>query len=117
MERTVLIVDDHAEFRTSARALLTAGGWRVVGEAASGAEGLLLAARLRPEVVLLDIALPDQDGFGVAVALAQDPDPPHVVLVSSRDQRAYGPRIALAPVRGFLPKQRLSGTALADLLP
>ena len=117
MDRTVLIVDDHAEFRTSARALLVAEGWTVIGEAASGAEGVRLVAQLRPAVVLLDIALPDQDGFRVADALALELDPPHVVLVSSRDARAYGRRIVQAPVRGFLPKQRLSGEALADLLP
>jgi DNA-binding NarL/FixJ family response regulator len=116
MDQTVLIVDDHADFRTSARALLTAGGWTVIGEAASGAEGLRLVEQLRPAVVLLDIALPDQDGFRVATALAREPDPPSVVLVSSRDARAYGRRIAEAPVRGFLPKQGLSGKALTDLL-
>lgn len=117
MERTVLIVDDHAEFRASAGALLRADGWDVVGEAATGADGLRLAAELHPAVVLLDIALPDLDGFSIAASLAGRADPPHVVLVSSRDARAYGRRIALAPVRGFLPKQGLSGEALAGLLP
>jgi DNA-binding NarL/FixJ family response regulator len=113
----VLIVDDHAGFRAAARALLERCGHEVVGEAADGAEALAAAARLLPELVLLDIGLPDLDGFGVADELASRADPPSVVLVSSRGEGAYRRRLARSPVRGFLAKDALSGPALAALLP
>jgi DNA-binding NarL/FixJ family response regulator len=114
--RGVLIVDDHEGFRSSARALLEADGFEVVGEAASGAEAVGAAARLRPGVVLLDIQLPDLDGFAVARALAATPEPPDVVLISSRDGVTYGPRLRAAAARGFLAKHELSGPALRALL-
>lgn len=113
---TVLIVDDHEAFRTSARALLEADGFDVVGESRDGGETLDAVAALRPQVVLLDIQLPDVDGFAVAAQLAQSPDPPAVVLISSRDAAAYGPRLRDTPSRGFIPKSELSGKALAALI-
>jgi DNA-binding NarL/FixJ family response regulator len=116
MGPTVLIVDDHAAFRASARALLQAEGFDVVGEAADGAEAVEAVAVLRPEIVLLDIQLPDLDGLTVAEELAAAPDPPAVVLISSRDAAAYGPRLQAAPARGFIPKSGLSGEALAALI-
>jgi DNA-binding NarL/FixJ family response regulator len=113
---TVLIVDDHDGFRESARALLEAEGFAVVGDAADGVEAVAKVARLRPDVVLLDVQLPDVDGFVVAGRLAAVPDPPRVVLISSRDAAAYGPRVDAAPVCGFLAKRELSGAALAALV-
>jgi len=113
---TVLIVDDHEGFRASARALLEAEGFAVVGDAADGAAAITAVGRLRPDVVLLDIQLPDVDGFAVARWLAAGPDPPRVVLISSREAAAYGPRVSAAPVRGFLAKRELSGAALAALV-
>jgi DNA-binding NarL/FixJ family response regulator len=113
---TVLIVDDHEGFREAVRSLLEAEGFDVVGEAIDGAEALVAAARLRPEIVLLDIQLPGLDGFAVAELLAATASAPKVVLISSREAAAYGPRVALAPVRGFLAKRELSGVALARLL-
>ena len=113
---TVLIVDDHADFRRSARALLEADGFEVVGEAATGEEALRAVAALRPRIVLLDVQLPGLDGLAVAERLAAGPAPPAVVLTSSRDAAAYGTRLAEAPARGFIPKSRLSGAALADLV-
>lgn len=116
MLRTLLIVDDHQEFRSSARALLEADGFVVVGEAGDGEEALTFAARLRPDVVLLDIALPKLDGFAVAERLAASDLAPAVVLVSSRERSAYGDRLESVPVRGFLSKRELSGQALAVLV-
>ncbi len=116
MRPTVLIVDDHDGFRESARALLEAEGFAVVGGAADGASALAAVEWLRPDVVLLDIQLPDLDGFAVAERLAAAPDPPRVVLISSRDAAAYGPRLAAAPACGFLAKQELSGASLAVLV-
>jgi DNA-binding NarL/FixJ family response regulator len=113
---TVLIVDDHSDFRESARALLEFDGFDVVGEAADGKEALIEAERLRPEVVLLDIQLPDEDGFAVAQRLAACVGAPAVVLISSREAAAYGPRLDATPARGFIAKRRLSGEALAAML-
>ena len=113
---TVLIVDDHDGFRESARAMLEAEGFTVVGGAADGAAALAAVQRLRPEVVLLDVQLPDVDGFAVAEQLAAAPDPPRVVLISSRDAAAYGPRLGAAPACGFLAKRELSGASLAALV-
>ena len=78
----VLIVDDHPSFRASARVLLEAEGFDVVGEAADGAQAITEAGRLRPEVVLLDVQLPDIDGFDVAARLTGADDAPTVILVS-----------------------------------
>jgi DNA-binding NarL/FixJ family response regulator len=116
VERTVLIVDDHPGFRSAARALLEADGFDVVGEAADGESGLAAAARLRPGLVLLDIQLPDLDGFEVARRLSQAGDPPAVVLVSSRDSSAFRRRLADSPARGFIPKSDLSGAAVTALV-
>lgn len=113
---TVLIVDDHDGFRESARALLEAEGFAVVGDAADGAAALAAALRLRPDVVLLDVQLPDVDGFAVAERLAALSEPPRVVLISSRDAAAYGPRLDAAPACGFLAKRELSGASLAALV-
>jgi DNA-binding NarL/FixJ family response regulator len=116
VERTVLIVDDHPGFRSAARALLEADGFDVVGEAADGESGLAAVARLRPGLVVLDIQLPDLDGFEVARRLSQAGDPPAVVLVSSRDSSAYRRRLADSPARGFIAKSDLSGAAVAALV-
>jgi DNA-binding NarL/FixJ family response regulator len=113
---TVLVVDDHAEFRESARALLEAEGFAVVGEAADGHEAIAVSARLRPQIVLLDIQLPGLDGFAVAERLAATAEPPSVVLISSRDARAYGPRLATARALGFIAKRDLSGASLAAVV-
>ena len=112
----VLIVDDVEAFRRLARALLEGEGFDVVGEAADGESALAEAARLRPEVVLLDIQLPGPDGFAVAARLAAEPDAPAVVLISSRDVAGYRRRLAGSPARGFIPKTELSGARLAALL-
>ena len=112
----VLIVDDHEAFRSSARALLEAEGFDVIGEAADGQEAVETVAALRPDIVLLDIQLPGLDGLAVAEQLAAAPDPPQVVLISSRDALAYGARLRGTPARGFIPKRGLSGEALAALI-
>jgi DNA-binding NarL/FixJ family response regulator len=117
MRKTVLIVDDHDGFRESARALLEAEGFEVVATAADGGTALAAVKRLRPEVVLLDVQLPDLDGFTVAERLAAVPDPPSVVLVSTHAAATYRPRLEATPVRGFLAKTDLSGAALRELIP
>jgi DNA-binding NarL/FixJ family response regulator len=113
---TVLIVDDHPSFRASARTLLEAEGFEIVGEAENGAAALRAVQELRPDLVLLDVQLPDLDGFEVAEELRKLADPPAIVLTSSRDSADYGPCIQICGASGFVPKADLSGAAIAALL-
>ncbi len=113
MATSVLIVDDHPSFRASARMLLEAEGFDVVGEANDGLSALRAVQELRPDVVLLDVQLPDIDGREVAVRLSANGSAPAIVLTSSRDLEDIG---VLTGVRGFIPKSELSGAALEALL-
>jgi DNA-binding NarL/FixJ family response regulator len=114
--RTLLIVDDHVGFRQMARRLLEASGFDVVGEACDGLTAVEAASRLRPRVVLVDVQLPDLDGFEVAVRLARLEPAPAVVLTSSRDAVSLRRRLESSPVRGFIPKDELTGAVLAKLV-
>lgn len=111
-----LIVDDHEGFRSVARALLERGGHVVVGEATDGASTLDAVVRLMPEMVLLDVQLPDVDGFTIAEQLAQRPEPPVIVLVTARRLVADHDRAARSPARGLLLKEMLTAEAIAALL-
>ena len=112
MRAGILLVDDHEGFRALARVMLEADGLLVLGEAADGATAVAAAAALRPGVVLLDIHLPDMDGFAVAERMSCLPSPPTVVLISSRPIADVRLRLAASPVAGFLEKNRLSAAAL-----
>lgn len=113
---TVLIVDDHPTFRATARMLLEADGYDVVGEARDGYTAIDQNERLHPDVVLLDVNLPDLDGFEVAQRITGGSWAPAVVLVSSRDSSDFGPLVGGCGARGFISKGDLSGAALAELL-
>jgi two-component system response regulator EvgA len=113
MHRTVVIVDDHARFRRSARKLLELEGFDVVGEAADAASAVSEVEELRPDIVLVDIGLPDANGFELASRLSDVSD---VILVSSRDHVDVAPRTRSSGALGFVPKDELSGERLAELL-
>jgi DNA-binding NarL/FixJ family response regulator len=116
MAATVLIVDDHAGFRATARMLLESEGWDVVGEAEDGEGALAAAAELHPDVLLLDVQLPDLDGFEVADRIAALAGPgPAIVLTSSRERSDFGDAVAASPARGFIAKSELSGETFAEL--
>lgn len=113
---TLVVVDDHAGFRQVVREMLTAAGWRVIGEVSTGAAAPEMVMRLVPDLVLLDVVLPDMDGFDVAERLAAAGCQSAVVLISGHDRSDFAGRVRAAPVRGFLPKEMISGPALTRLL-
>jgi DNA-binding NarL/FixJ family response regulator len=115
MSPTLLIVDDHESFRSFARSMLASEGFEVTGEAPDGESALIEAARLHPDVVLLDVQLPGIDGFEVARRLAEKPIAPVVVLTSSREASDYGSKLTESPAKGFIPKHELSAEGLAQI--
>lgn len=116
MARTVLIVDDHPEFRACVLELLEAEGLEVVGQAVDGESAIAAAQALRPDVVLLDVRLPDIDGFEVARRLAALDAGQQIVLTSSHGCRDFASLVAESPARGFLCKDAISVSALQALL-
>src|SRR5262245_25970492 len=116
MSRRVLIVDDHPSFRRLATKLLEAGGFAVVGEAEDGRAALVEARRLQPDVVMLDVLLPDTTGFDVAQALNEGAASPVVVLVSSRSASDLAPALERSPAQGFIAKRDLTAAAFAAVV-
>jgi DNA-binding NarL/FixJ family response regulator len=116
MGETVLVVDDHAGFRASVRELLEAEGFEVVGEAVDAASGIEAARSLRPDLVLLDIQLPDTDGILASRRIAELNGRTAVVLTSSCDIADIATALAESPARGFIPKSELSGGTIRELL-
>ena len=116
VSQTVLIVDDHAGFRSWTRSLLETEGFLVVGETADGTSAITAARDLRPDLVLLDVMLPDLSGFEVARRLAALPQPPAVVLVSTREAADFGDVIGHSSAIGFISKLDLTGRVLRAVI-
>jgi DNA-binding NarL/FixJ family response regulator len=116
MTVTVLVVDDDAAFRHLATRLLRSWGYQVVGEAASLAEALARAAELSPDAALVDVALPDGNGFDLTVSLRSLPSPARVVLISSDAEPGFTTAAHRAGADGFLAKDQLAAAALRRLI-
>jgi DNA-binding NarL/FixJ family response regulator len=113
MPRTVVIVDDHEQFRRSARKLLELEGFEVVGEAPDGASARSVVDSLRPDLVLVDIGLPDTSGFDLARTLCATS---RIVLVSNRDPGDVARRVERSGALAFIGKDALTGEAVAAVL-
>jgi DNA-binding NarL/FixJ family response regulator len=116
MRRTVLVVDDHEGFRAIAREVLEAGGYRVIAEAADGASGIAAVVENRPDLALIDVQLPDFDGFEVTRRLIEAGSNTMIVLISSRDRSDFGTLVDSSAARGFVPKAELSAASIEALL-
>lgn len=114
MSSRVLIVDDHPGFRAWVRSMLEEDGIQVVGEASTGEDAVIAVEALHPDLVLLDIQLPDTSGFEVAERLSTDPAV--VVLTSSRAAGDYRRRLARSSAAGFISKADLTGVGLASFV-
>lgn len=115
MQKTILIVDDHASFRRAARRLLAAQGFDVVGEAVDGTSAVEAVRQKKPQVVLLDVQLPDMQGFDVARLLREEDPLLTVILVSTREAADYGVQITEAAAAGFITKGQLTGAKVAEM--
>ena len=116
MERRVLIIDDNSAFRTAARRLLERAGFVVVAEAGTGASGIREAKTHGPDLAIVDVQLPDFDGFEVAARLAELDVSPRVILISSLDGADFGALVAGSSALGFIPKGELSASLIDALL-
>ncbi|HSA50187.1 MAG TPA: response regulator transcription factor [Yinghuangia sp.] len=113
---TVVLVDDHENYRRLATRLLSAWGYAVVGEAADGPGGVETVRRLRPDLVLLDVQLPGFDGFTAAGLIRDNDAGVGIVLISGRDRADYGDRVVRAQADGYVAKEELSPQSLAAVL-
>jgi CheY-like chemotaxis protein len=113
-----MIVDDDENFLRAARELLEGEGIAVVGVVSNAAQACSTSRHLHPDVALVDINLGAETGFDVARLLASqaEPDPPRVILISASRGDASTDMIADSPAVSFLPKERLSGTAIRAIL-
>ena len=116
MSRSVLVIDDDVPFRELAARTLRAWGYVVVGQAGTVAEGVAQTIELRPEAVLVDIGLPDGDGFALAQQLAAQPWAPRIVLISSDSDPANHAAARRMGAVGFVPKDELPGPSLRILI-
>lgn len=111
--RTVLLVDDDPTFLRAARRFLEDAGFEIVGAAKGAAEGAMLAGRLQPDVVLLDLAMPGTDGFAAVPVVRAAAPAAAVVVVSTHEAGGYRDRALALGVDGYIPKSRL----VDDLVP
>ena len=112
----VLIIDDNIAFRAAARQLLERAGFVVVAEAGDGVEGIRGAKEHMPDLAIVDVQLPDLDGFAVAERLGKIEPAPRVILTSNLDSADFGALVDSSSALGFIPKAELSAPAIDALL-
>lgn len=112
----VVIADDHPQFRSATRVMLESAGYDVIGEAGDAKQAIAECHRLHPDLLILDVQLPDNDGFAVAAELSLDADSPTIVLVSNREASDFGDLINGAHVAGFISKIDFSEGTLRALI-
>jgi DNA-binding NarL/FixJ family response regulator len=115
MSVSVLVVDDDPTFRRLARRLLTANGLVVVAEADTVAAGLATAMRARPDAALVDVELPDGDGFELAGQLTTLPWRPRVVVTSVQSNNSFNGEAQRRGAQAFILKADLARAPLAAL--
>ena len=116
MRPRIVIVDDDPSFLATVRLLLEAEGFVVVGEALNGLDGVAAVLELEPDIALVDVNLPDIDGFEVVERLADGERSPPVVLTSIRSASDFGDLVERSHAQGFITKAEMSGEALAEIL-
>ena len=116
MRPRIVIVDDDASFLATVRLLLESEGFVVVGEAQNGLDALAAVPALEPDIVLVDVTLPDIDGFQVVERLAEGGYASPVVLTSIRSAEDFGDLVQRSSAQGFITKAELSGEALAQIV-
>jgi DNA-binding NarL/FixJ family response regulator len=115
MRETVVIVDDNDAFRARARLLLDAEGYEVVGEAGDGAAGLRVLRELGPDLALLDVQLPDTDGFALAERLREHAATTRIIIISTREAADYASSVTGCGAIGFISKSELCGRAVREI--
>jgi DNA-binding NarL/FixJ family response regulator len=116
MRRRILVIDDNAAFRRALGQVLDTHCFVVVATAATGASGVQLAREHEPDLVIVDVQLPDVDGFDVAEQLTQLDPTMEVILTSGLDSSDLGTLVTDSSARGFIPKAELSAQAIDSLL-
>jgi DNA-binding NarL/FixJ family response regulator len=116
MHETVVIVDDNDAFRERTRTLLDAEGYSVVGEARDGAGGLQLLRELAPDLALLDVQLPDTDGFTLAERARATVGDTSIIIISTREAADYASSVTCCGALGFISKSELCDRALREIL-
>ena len=111
-----VIVDDDASFLDAARAVLERDGVTVAGVALNIAEAVQRVEALRPDVVLIDIRLGEESGFGAVRQLATAGHAAALIMISTDAGEDYADLIADSPAAGFVPKAKLSGAAIRRIL-
>lgn len=112
VNRSVLIVDDHPSIRKAARLVLDTKGFIVIGAVADGEAAVVETLRRQPDIVLLDVGLPDMTGFEAASRLRDAASSAVILLVSSRERSDFGPLIVDSGANGFVQKEQLSGETI-----
>ena len=116
MQLRCVLVDDDERFLSAAQSLLEQDGLTVADVATNCAEAIQRVEMLRPDVVLIDIRLGEESGFGAARHLAASGQSATLIMISARAETDYPDLIVESPVTGFMPEAELSAAAMRRIL-